>query len=140
MKGQNNFWQKNSFLTCSWTFLRSNKLEKLEFKLEKLLGFRNMHEKFKNYGLWYLGLIFAFSFSYNLLAVTFAARYRTGKRATKSALILHFSTFVTGTIQTPKKSQWGQKHLRRMCEVLGNKLMISRYFFQFFKETKKSLL
>ena len=32
-------------LTCSWRFLRSNKLEQLEFKLEKLLGFRNMQEK-----------------------------------------------------------------------------------------------
>ena len=32
------------FLTCSWRFLRSNKLEQLEFKLEKLLGFRNKKE------------------------------------------------------------------------------------------------
>ena len=32
------------FFTCSWRFLRSNKLERLEFKLEKLLGFRNMQE------------------------------------------------------------------------------------------------
>ena len=35
VKGQNNFWQQNDFLTCSWRFLRSNKLEQLEFKLEK---------------------------------------------------------------------------------------------------------
>ena len=33
--GQNNFWQQNAFLTCSWRFLRSNELEQLEFKLEK---------------------------------------------------------------------------------------------------------
>ena len=33
--GQNNFWQQNAFLTCSCRFLRSNKLEQLEFKLEK---------------------------------------------------------------------------------------------------------
>ena len=26
------------FLTCSWRFLRSNKLEQLEFKLEKIIG------------------------------------------------------------------------------------------------------
>ena len=34
-KDQNNFWQQNDFLTCSWRFLRFNKLEQLEFKLEK---------------------------------------------------------------------------------------------------------
>ena len=33
VKGQNNFWQPNAFLTCSWRFLRSNKLEQLEFKI-----------------------------------------------------------------------------------------------------------
>ena len=32
VKGQNNF------LTCSWRFLISNKLEQLEFKLEKIIG------------------------------------------------------------------------------------------------------
>ena len=26
------------FLTCSWRFLRSNKLEQLEFKSEKIIG------------------------------------------------------------------------------------------------------
>ena len=35
VKGQNNFWQQNAFLTCSWRFLIPNKLEQLEFKLEK---------------------------------------------------------------------------------------------------------
>ena len=34
VKGQNNFWQQNAFLTCSWRFLICNKLEKLEFKLK----------------------------------------------------------------------------------------------------------
>ena len=29
-------------------FISSNKLEQLEFKLEKLLGFRNMQEKLEN--------------------------------------------------------------------------------------------
>ena len=38
VKGQNNFWQQNAFLTCSWRFLISNKLEQLEFKLEKNIG------------------------------------------------------------------------------------------------------
>ena len=38
VKGQNNFWQKNAFLTCSWRFLISNKFEQLEFKLEKIIG------------------------------------------------------------------------------------------------------
>ena len=33
------------FLTCSWRFLRSTKLEQVEFKLEKnIFGFRNMEE------------------------------------------------------------------------------------------------
>ena len=38
VKGQNSFWKQNAFLTCSWRFLRSNKLEQLEFKLEKNIG------------------------------------------------------------------------------------------------------
>ena len=38
VKGQNNFWLQNAFLTCSWRFLISNKLEQLEFKLEKNIG------------------------------------------------------------------------------------------------------
>ena len=38
VKGQDNFWKQNVFLTCSWRFLRFNKLEQLEFKLEKIIG------------------------------------------------------------------------------------------------------
>ena len=38
VKGQNNFWKQNVFLTCSWRFLRSNTLEQLKFKLEKNIG------------------------------------------------------------------------------------------------------
>ena len=38
VKGQNNFWQQNVFLTCSWRFFTSNKLEQLEFKLKKIIG------------------------------------------------------------------------------------------------------
>ena len=37
VKSQNIFWWQNSFLTCSWRFLRSNKSEQLEFKLEKII-------------------------------------------------------------------------------------------------------
>ena len=37
------------FLTCSWRFLISNKLEQLEFKLEKILGFRNMQGNLEKY-------------------------------------------------------------------------------------------
>ena len=48
MKGQNNFLVTEWFLTCSWRFLISNKLEQLEFKLEKILGFRNIQEKLEN--------------------------------------------------------------------------------------------
>ena len=29
VKGQNNFWLQNAFLTCSWKFLRSQKIEQL---------------------------------------------------------------------------------------------------------------
>ena len=35
------------FLTCSWRFLRSNSLEPLEFKLEKM-GIKNLQEKLEN--------------------------------------------------------------------------------------------
>ena len=38
VNGQNNFGYQNAFLTCSWRFLISNKLEQLEFKLEKNIG------------------------------------------------------------------------------------------------------
>ena len=37
----------NTFLTCSWRFLLSYKLEQLEVKWKKM-GFRNMQEKFEN--------------------------------------------------------------------------------------------
>ena len=30
--------EQNAFLTCSWRFLICNKLEHLEFKLEKIIG------------------------------------------------------------------------------------------------------
>ena len=49
VKGQNNFWEQSGvFLTSSWRFLRSNKLEQLDSNCKKLLGFRNMQEKFKH--------------------------------------------------------------------------------------------
>ena len=38
VKGQNNFGIQNAFFTFSWKFLRSNRLEQLEFKLEKIIG------------------------------------------------------------------------------------------------------
>ena len=38
VKGQNNLWLQNAFSTCSWRFLRYNKLEQLESKLEKNIG------------------------------------------------------------------------------------------------------
>ena len=37
VKGQNNFWLQNAFVTCSWRFLITNDLEHLEFKLEKII-------------------------------------------------------------------------------------------------------
>ena len=38
VKGQNNFWQQKAFVTCSWRFFRSNKLEQSYFKLEMFWG------------------------------------------------------------------------------------------------------
>ena len=38
VKGQNNFWYQNAFLTCSWRFLRLDELEKFKFILEKIIG------------------------------------------------------------------------------------------------------
>ena len=38
VKGQNNFWYSEYFLTCSWRFLTSNKLEQLKLKFEKIIG------------------------------------------------------------------------------------------------------
>ena len=38
VKGQNNFWQQNSFLTRSWRFLISNEYGKLQIKSKKLIG------------------------------------------------------------------------------------------------------
>ena len=45
IQGQNNFWEQNAFLTCSWRFLISNKLEQLEFKLERIIGIEKHAEK-----------------------------------------------------------------------------------------------
>ena len=35
VKGQNNFWQQNAFLTCSWRFLIYNELEQLKIQIGK---------------------------------------------------------------------------------------------------------
>ena len=48
VKGQNNFWKLNAFLTCSWRFLILYKSDQLEFKLEILFGFRNIKKKLEN--------------------------------------------------------------------------------------------
>ena len=50
------------FLTCSWRFLRSNKLE----QLEKLLGFKNMLEKLEK-KLYLLMGQFLFNFFFQFL-------------------------------------------------------------------------
>ena len=49
VKGQSNFWKQNAFLTCSWRFLISNKLEQLGFKLEKNIGIRKHAGKVRKY-------------------------------------------------------------------------------------------
>ena len=46
VKGQTNVWEQNAFSICSWRFLKSNKLEQVEFKLEKNYWlFSDMQEK-----------------------------------------------------------------------------------------------
>ena len=46
VKGQNNFWyEQHAFLTCSWRFLRSNKSEQLQFKLENSIGIQKTYRK-----------------------------------------------------------------------------------------------
>ena len=47
-KSQNNFWQQNVFLSCSCRFLLSNKLEQLEFKLQKIIGIKKYKKLKKN--------------------------------------------------------------------------------------------
>ena len=47
MKGQNNFWWQNAFLTGSWRFFRCNKSD-YNSNLKKLLGFRNIQETLEN--------------------------------------------------------------------------------------------
>ena len=39
---------QNAFLTCSWRFLRSQKIEQLQFKLEKIIGISGLWEKLEN--------------------------------------------------------------------------------------------
>ena len=49
VKGKNNFWQKNAFLTCSSggvSYLKNYSNYNLNWK--KLLGFRNMQENLEN--------------------------------------------------------------------------------------------
>ena len=38
VKGPNNFWQQNAFLTFSWRFLIYSELEQFKFKLENFFG------------------------------------------------------------------------------------------------------
>ena len=47
-KGQKKIWQQSAFLTCSWRFLMSHKLENYSSNWKNLLGFRNIQEKLEN--------------------------------------------------------------------------------------------
>ena len=43
VKGQNNFWEQNAFLTCPWRVLTFLRLEQIWIQIEKkIFGFRNM--------------------------------------------------------------------------------------------------
>ena len=39
---------QNAILTCAWRFFISNKLEQIEFKLDKTLRFRKVQEELEN--------------------------------------------------------------------------------------------
>ena len=55
------FWKQNVFLTCSWRFLRSNMLEQLKLKLEKIQKSAGKVRKCLNLNGWdcvYFCLIF----------------------------------------------------------------------------------
>ena len=43
------FFKQNFFFTCSWRFLRSNLLEQLKFKLEKIIGIQKSAGKVRKY-------------------------------------------------------------------------------------------
>ena len=47
VKGQNNFWNRNAFLANFWKLIRSNKLEQLEVKLEKIIKIKKHTGKVK---------------------------------------------------------------------------------------------
>ena len=51
VKGQNIFLKKNAFLTCSWIFFRSNTLEELEFRVEKIIGIQKPTGKVRKYDI-----------------------------------------------------------------------------------------
>ena len=48
VKGQNNFWKQNAFLTCSWRFLSINELEQFKFKFEKIIGIEKHEGKVRS--------------------------------------------------------------------------------------------
>ena len=49
VKGQNNIWKQNAFLTCSWRFLISNELEQIRIQMrKKYWEFRNLQKKLEN--------------------------------------------------------------------------------------------
>ena len=51
ISGKNMQYAEHFFVTCSWRFLRSDKLEQLEFKLEKIIGIWKSARNVKNYCL-----------------------------------------------------------------------------------------
>ena len=48
VKGQNNLWQRNAFLTCSWRFLRFNRyIKTIKIKMGKIIGIQKSEGKVK---------------------------------------------------------------------------------------------
>ena len=56
---EKNVSDREKLLKFKWRFLISDKLEQLEFKLEKMLGFRNMQEKLEKKCCLFCQVIFA---------------------------------------------------------------------------------
>ena len=57
LKGQNKFWQQNSFLTCSGRFFSSNILGQLKLKLGNTIGIQNSAGKTQFMSLTFLDIL-----------------------------------------------------------------------------------
>ena len=58
VKGPNKFWQQNAFLTCSWRFLRSNKIRITRIQIGKnYWDLETCRKKWKTLISWFESII-----------------------------------------------------------------------------------